>query len=140
MYNQPTSPWDGIQPPGVQPRRYGILTVSGEASIAKLLMLPNDNALALDEGDSLLYYIRTDSAGEKSVARFRLTPEPSPQERASNQLSDQLQQILAQMQNMTERMTRMEEKVNAKSNYADDDGRGRKRRPERTDADGEDGA
>lgn len=140
MYNQFTGQWEMGPPQYAQPQRIGVLTVAGEASIANLKMVANDNALALDENENLLYYIRTDGVGAKSIARYRITPEPSPEEKAANQLTGQLQEIMAQMQAMADRMTRMEDTINAKSNYADDAGRSRKRPAERSDADGKDNA
>ncbi len=119
----------------MQPRR-GVLTVANEGNIDRLQMVPNEEALALHEQDNLLYYIRTDGVGAKSVARFRIFPEPTEEEKTANQM----QQIMEQLQQMADRMTRMEGQVNAKSNYADDDGRGRKRRAERPDADGQNDA
>lgn len=119
----------------MQPRR-GVLTVANAGSIDRVQMAPNDEVLALDEQDNLLYYIRADGVGAKSVARFRIFPEPTEEEKTANQM----QQIMEQLQQMAERMTRMEGQVNGKSNYADDDGRGKKRRTERPDADGQNDA
>ena len=64
-----------------QPPKLGVLTVASEASINNLQMQPNDNALALHETENLLYYIRTDSMAAKTIARFRIFPEPTEEER-----------------------------------------------------------
>lgn len=134
VYNNQFNPW-GQNQPMMQPRR-GVLTVANEGSIDRLQMAPNEEVLALHEQENLLYYIRADGVGAKSVARFRIFPEPTEEEKTANQM----QQIMEQLQVMADRMTKMEDQVNAKSNYADDDGRGRKRRAERPDADGQNDA
>ena len=76
-----------------QPPKLGVLTVASEASINNLQMQPNDNALALHETENLLYYIRTDSMAAKTIARFRIFPEPTEEEKAATQLQEQLKQI-----------------------------------------------
>lgn len=119
------------------PPKLGVLTVAGEGSISNLQMQPNDNALALHETENLLYYIRTDSMGAKSIARFRIFPEPSEEEKAANQLQEQLRQITDGLSTMSAKIQELEGKLNAKSNHADDGQRGRKRAAERADADSE---
>lgn len=119
------------------PPKLGVLTVAGEGSIANLQMQPNDNALALHETENLLYYIRTDSMGAKSIARFRIFPEPSEEEKAANQLQEQLKQIMDGMQSMAEKIQNLEGKLNGKSNYGPDGKQRRKQSAERTDADRE---
>ena len=125
-----------IQQMQPQPPKIGVLTVASEASINNLQMQPNDNALALHE-----YYIRTDSMAAKTIARFRIFPEPTEEEKAANQLQEQLKQITAGLQNMAGKIEELEGRLNAKSDYGPD---GRKRRgkqaAERPDADGEDNA
>ena len=86
---------------------------------------PNDNALALHETENLLYYIRTDSMAAKTIARFRIFPEPTEEEKAANQLQEQLKQITAGLQSMAGKIEELEGKLNAKSDYGPD---GRKRR------------
>ena len=124
----------------VQPPRLGVLTVASEASIDKLDMQANDTALALNETENLLYYIRTDSMAAKTIARFRIFPEPTEEEKAANQLQEQLKQIADSMQNMSERLENLEGKVNAKSDHGTDGRRQRKQTAERLDADGDDDA
>lgn len=124
-----------------QPPKLGVLTVASEASINNLQMQPNDNALALHETENLLYYIRTDSMAAKTIARFRIFPEPTEEEKAANQLQEQLRQITDGLQSMAGKIEEMEGKLNAKSDYGPD---GRKRRGKQTAewpaADGEDDA
>lgn len=124
-----------------QPPKLGVLTVASEASINNLQMQPNDNALALHETENLLYYIRTDSMAAKTIARFRIFPEPTEEEKAANQLQEQLKQITAGLQSMAGKIEELEGKLNAKSDYGPD---GRKRRgkqaAERSAADSEDDA
>lgn len=124
-----------------QPPKLGVLTVASEASINNLQMQPNDNALALHETENLLYYIRTDSMAAKTIARFRIFPEPTEEEKAANQLQEQLKQITDGLQSMAGKIEELEEKLNAKSDHGPD---GRKRRgkqtAERSAADGEDDA
>ena len=152
-YNPYTGRWemDGAQqiqlqpmprPQGPQqPPKLGVLTVASEASINNLQMQPNDNALALHETENLLYYIRTDSMAAKTIARFRIFPEPTEEEKAANQLQEQLKQITAGLQSMAGKIEELEGKLNAKSDYGPD---GRKRRgkqaAERSAADSEDDA
>lgn len=123
-----------------QPPKLGVLTVASEASINNLQMQPNDNALALHETENLLYYIRTDSMAAKTIARFRIFPEPTEEEKAANQLQEQLKQITDGLQNMAEKIGELEGKLNAKSDHGTDGRRQRKQTAERTDADGDDDA
>lgn len=118
------------------PPKLGVLTVAGEGSITNLQMQPNDNALALHETENLLYYIRTDSMGAKSIARFRIFPEPSEEEKAANQLQEQLQGIMASVETMSQKILDLEGKINAEPNYTNDERRGTKRPVKRADADG----
>lgn len=118
------------------PPKLGVLTVASEGSIANLQMQPNDNALALHETENLLYYIRTDSMGAKSIARFRIFPEPSEEEKAANQLQEQLKQIADGMAAMSQKIMDLEGKINAEPNYANDERRERKQPVKRPDADG----
>ena len=122
----------------VQPPKLGVLTVASEASINNLQ--PNDNALALHETENLLYYIRTDSMAAKTVARFRIFPEPTEEEKAANQLQEQLKQIAEGMQSMASRLENLEGKVNAKSDHGTDGRKQRKQSVERADADSNDDA
>lgn len=124
----------------MQPPKLGVLTVASEASINNLQMQPNDNALALHETENLLYYIRTDSMAAKTIARFRIFPEPTEEEKAANQLQEQLKQIADSMQNMSARLENLEGRVNAKSDHDADGRRQRKQAAERLDADGDDNA
>ena len=124
----------------VQPPRLGVLTVASEASIDKLDMQANDTALALNETENLLYYIRTDSMAAKTIARFRIFPEPTEEEKAANQLQEQLKQIADSMQSMSDRLENLEGKVNAKSDHGADGRRQRKQAAERLDADSDDNA
>ena len=124
--------------PQTQPPRLGILTVSSEASIDKLRMQPNDSALALNENENLLYLIRTDSLTAKTINRFRIFPEPTEEEKAANQLQEQLKQIAEGMQSMAARLENLEGKVNAKSDHGADGRKQRKQSVERADADGND--
>ena len=124
----------------MQPPKLGVLTVASEASINNLQMQPNDNALALHETENLLYYIRTDSMAAKTIARFRIFPEPTEEEKAANQLQEQLKQIADSMQNMSARLENWEGRVNAKSDHGADGRRQRKQAAERLDADGDDNA
>lgn len=150
-YNPYTGKWemDGAQQVQMQPMqrvpapqytplppKIGVLTVAGEGSISNLQMQPNDNALALHETENLLYYIRTDSMGAKSIARFRIFPEPSEEEKAANQLQEQLKGIMDGMAAMSEKILNLEGKLNAEPNYANDERRGRKQPAKRADADG----
>ena len=124
----------------VQPPKLGVLTVASEASINNLQMQPNDNALALHETENLLYYIRTASMAAKTVARFRIFPEPTEEEKAANQLQEQLKQIAEGMQSMASRLENLEGKVNAKSDHGTDGRKQRKQSVERADADSNDDA
>lgn len=136
-------PMPRVQTPQMQsqPPKLGVLTVASEASINNLQMQPNDNALALHETENLLYYIRTDSMAAKTIARFRIFPEPTEEEKAANQLQEQLKKITDGLQSMAGKIAEMEEKINAKSDYGLD---GRQRRgkqaPERPAADGKNDA
>ena len=112
-----------------QPPKIGVLTVASEASINNLQMQPNDNALALHETENLLYYIRTDSMAAKTIARFRIFPEPTEEEKAATQLQEQLKQITDGLQSMAGKIEELEGKLNAKSDYGPD---GRKRRGKQT--------
>lgn len=119
------------------PPKLGVLTVASEGSISNLQMQPNDNALALHETENLLYYIRTDSMGAKSIARFRIFPEPSEEEKAANQLQEQLKGIMDAMAAMSEKILTLEGKLNAESDHANDERRGRKQSAKRADENSE---
>ena len=122
----------------IQPPKLGVLTVASEASINNLQMQPNDNALALHETENLLYYIRTDSMAAKTIARFRIFPEPTEEEKAANQLQERLKQIADSMQSMSDRLENLEGKVNAKSDHGTDGRRRGKQTVERPASDSED--
>jgi hypothetical protein len=63
---------------GMPPRR-GILKVHGMEGINALRMAPNDEAIALDETDNIMWMIRTDSAGYKTPTPFTIAPyQPEP--------------------------------------------------------------
>ena len=106
-----------------QPPKLGVLTVASEASINNLQMQPKDSMAA------------------KTIAGFRIFPEPTEEEKAANQLQEQLKQITAGLQSMAGKIEELEGKLNAKSDYGPD---GRKRRgkqaAERSAADSEDDA
>ena len=133
-YNPYTGRWemDGAQQVQMQPMP--------RAQVPQMPQQPNDNALALHETENLLYYIRTDSMAAKTVARFRIFPEPTEEEKAANQLQEQLKQIAEGMQSMAERLENLEGKVNAKSDHGADGRKQRKQSVERADADGNDDA
>lgn len=61
-------------------RRMGILKVHGTEGLNALRMMPNDEALALDETAPILWVIKTDSAGYKTPTPFEIRPyQPEPE-------------------------------------------------------------
>lgn len=66
MYNQPFySP---------QPRRTEIIHVNGENGARALAMMPNSQALLLDDTAPLVWLAQTDGAGYKTLTPYSITP------------------------------------------------------------------
>lgn len=117
----------------MQPQKHEILWVTGVQGAKQLEMGPDDAMLALDNAAAILYFIKTDSAAYKTVTAFDLLPHMTEEEKQQQSMAEQMDRIM-------QKLTELEEKINAKSNYATD-GSGkrqqRKQSVERADADGE---
>lgn len=93
---QPTQqPWD-------------ILTVKGREGIEKIQMPPRSKALFMDEDDTIVWLVKTDDAGVKSVIQplpFTVPEDPEQQ----------------RMSSFEERLTKLEEEMkrHAKPDYVD---------------------
>lgn len=77
-----------------QPYKRGIERVHGQEGAEALPMLPNDECIALDETDSVMWMIRTDSRGYKTVLiPYSLGPyQPKPKV-DMNSLDDRLRRL-----------------------------------------------
>jgi len=54
--------------------QYEIIHVNGENGARSLQMAPNSNVLLLDEKDPLVWLVRTDGAGYKTVQPYKIEP------------------------------------------------------------------
>ena len=87
----PWTPWGA-------PPQQEIVTVNGKNGAEAYPMGPNSSALLLDESGLILWVVKTDGAGYKSVAPFDVLPhkEPVPPEYAAlNERLDRLEAMIS---------------------------------------------
>lgn len=82
-------------------QRCDVVTVNGENGAQAYPLAPNSSALLLDESQPLVWLVKTDGAGYKTVSAFNITPH----EQAKQPTNADLEQ----------RITRLEEIINAQS-------------------------
>lgn len=79
VYNPYNNPM--IQPPQPQPMERHVDKVNGKNGADMFRMAPNSDALLIDENNPIVWFVKTDSAGYKTVIPYDITPhadEPSP--------------------------------------------------------------
>ena len=106
-YNNTGFPNYGNQYPVNQQnaQRYEIIHVNGENGARALQMLPNSNALLLDDTQPIVWLAQTDGAGYKTVTPYTITPyQPEP---------------TVDVKTLEHRIARLEEIVSAKSEKSD---------------------
>lgn len=103
-----------------QPPRCEVLRVSGRRGAEALPMAVNSSTLALDETAPLVWLVRTDSAGVKTLTPYTITlyAEPAP----------------VSMDELSERLARLEEMLSAKPDPESTKPAGRARRADSADA------
>lgn len=94
MYNTFNGYMQGMQPYGnpyadrlaamqqnqAMQQRCDVVTVNGENGAQAYPLAPNSSALLLDESQPLVWLVKTDGAGYKTVSAFNITPhEQTPQ-------------------------------------------------------------
>lgn len=81
------------------PQRYEIIHVTGENGANALQMLPNSQAIVLDDTAPQVFLVTTDGAGYKQVNAFTITPvkKESPQD-AMKTLEERLERIERMLQ------------------------------------------
>ena len=101
MYNsQNFYPQQIVNPPQI-PRKTEIIHVNGENGARALQMLPNSQALLLDDTAPLVWLAQTDGAGYKTVTPYTIAPyQPEPE---------------VNLKDIDERLKKIEEEV---KNYA----------------------
>lgn len=97
MANQPFTQYSN------NPRRTEIIHVNGENGARTLQMMPNSQALLLDDTAPLVWLAQTDGAGYKTLTPYTITPyQPEPE---------------ISLKDIEARLTKIEEAMNhAKSN------------------------
>lgn len=107
MYNQPYYPQQFNQQYAPQqiPKRTEIIHVNGEPGAQAFQMMPNSQALLLDDTAPLVWLAQTDGAGYKTVTPYTIAPY-----KAKDPID---------MKSLEERIERLEGILNAKSNVAD---------------------
>ena len=97
MMNQPQAQYPNT------PRRTEIIHVNGENGAQAFQMLPNSQALLLDDTAPIIWLAQTDGAGYKTVSPYTITPyQPEPE---------------ISLKDIDERLKKIEEVMyNAKSN------------------------
>lgn len=89
-----------------QPNRYEVIHVNGENGARALAMLPNSNALLLDDTAPIVWLAMTDGAGYKTVTAYDIAPHHPKQE--------------VNIDDVIRRLEVLEAKLNDESNNADD--------------------
>lgn len=96
----------GYQMNNYQPaNRYEIIHVNGENGARALNMLPNSNALLLDDTAPIVWLAMTDGAGYKTVTPYDISPHEPKQE--------------VNIDDVIKRIEVLEAKFNDESNNAD---------------------
>lgn len=104
MYN---NPYQQYQMPQYQQtlQKTEIIHVNGENGARAMQLLPNSNALLLDDTAPLVWLVQTDGAGYKTVTPYSITPyQPKPTVDASSLAS------------LEERIKKLEEMFNEQPN------------------------
>lgn len=98
MYNTFNGYMQGMQPYGnpyadrlaamqqnqTMQQRCDVVTVNGENGAQAYPLAPNSSALLLDESQPLVWLVKTDGAGYKTVSAFNITPHEQTQRTSSD--------------------------------------------------------
>ena len=88
--------------PSPAPRRSEIIHVNGQNGAQAFQMLPNSQALLLDDTAPIIWLAQTDGAGYKTITPYSIAPyQPEPE---------------ITVKDLDARLKRIEEVLNAKSN------------------------
>lgn len=82
MYQQPYFPQNNqpVTYPNPVPRRSEIIHVNGENGARAFQMMPNSQALLLDDTAPIVWLAQTDGAGYKTVTPYSIAPyQPEPE-------------------------------------------------------------
>ena len=82
-------------------QRCDVVTVNGENGAQAYPLAPNSSALLLDESQPIVWLVKTDGAGYKTVSAFNITPHEQAQQPTNADLE--------------QRIARLEEIINAQS-------------------------
>lgn len=75
-------------------QRCEVVTVNGENGAQAYPLAPNSSALLLDESQPLVWLVKTDGAGYKTVSAFNITPHEQTQQPPGRQHNHALRQRL----------------------------------------------
>ena len=92
MYNTPYYPQQFYQPQQV-PKKTEIIHVNGENGARALQMMPNSQALLLDDTAPIVWLAQTDGAGYKTVTAYTITPYQAEPEISVKDLDVRLRKI-----------------------------------------------
>lgn len=100
FYTPPLAPYFGgtPYPQQPQPQRKEISMVTGETGANALPMAPNSSDLALDTGGEIVWLIKTDSAGVRTIAPYDIKPHeaaPAPDFQALEARIQKLEEALS---------------------------------------------
>lgn len=102
MYNQQFFPQQFA--PQYTPRKTEIIHVNGENGAMAFQMMPNSQALLLDDTAPIVWLAQTDGAGYKTVTPYSITPYKQEQP--------------IDIRTLEQRITKIEEAINGKSDFA----------------------
>lgn len=81
-------------------QRYEIIKVNGEAGARNFRMLPNSNALLLDETAPIVWLAQSDGTGYMTVTPYDLSPHTTPEAVDINALAARVQQLEEELLNV----------------------------------------
>lgn len=104
MYNTFNGYMQGVQPYGnpyadrlaamqqnqAMQQRCDVVTVNGENGAQAYPLAPNSSALLLDESQPLVWLVKTDGAGYKTVSAFNITPHEQAQQPTNADLEQRI--------------------------------------------------
>lgn len=76
-------------------QRCEVVTVNGENGAQAYPLAPNSSALLLDESQPLVWLVKTDGAGYKTVSAFNITPHEQTQQPTNADLEQRIARQIA---------------------------------------------
>lgn len=110
MYPQPYGQTMNQMGQGNMPRKTDIIHVNGQNGAQAFQMMPNSQALLLDDTAPIVWLAQTDGAGYKTVTPFSITPYQPEPEINIKEIDQRLRNLEEMMQNV-----KPDEKSNASS-------------------------